>query len=54
MAAPIDFLAEKYRDIRKTDDKEEAANWIMGQLHKQAIGNIELRDLREIIDKRLQ
>ncbi|MCY1634498.1 Glu-tRNA(Gln) amidotransferase subunit GatE [Marinifilum sp. D737] len=54
LAAPIDFLAEKYRDIRKTDDKEEAANWIMGQLHKQAIGNIELRDLREIIDKRLQ
>ena len=54
LAAPIDFLSEKFRDIRKTDDKNEAANWIMGQLHKQAIGNIELRDLREIIDKRLQ
>lgn len=54
LAAPIDFLAEKYRDIRKTEDTNEAVHWIMGQLHKQAIGNIELRDLREIIDKRLQ
>ncbi|WP_421920828.1 Glu-tRNA(Gln) amidotransferase subunit GatE [Marinifilum sp.] len=54
LIAPIDFLTEKFRDIKKTDDQDEAANWIMGQLHKQAIGNIELRDLREIIDKRLQ
>jgi len=54
LAAPIDFLAEKYKDIRKSEEKKDAANWIMGQLHKQAIGNIELRELRQIIDKRLQ
>lgn len=54
LAAPIDFLAEKFKDIQKSEKKEEAANWIMGQLHKQAIGNIELKDLRKIIDKRLQ
>lgn len=54
LAAPIDFLAEKFRDIRKKDDTENAANWIMGQLHKQAIGNTDLRELKKIIDKRLQ
>lgn len=54
LVAPIDFLAEKYKDIRKTNDPEHAAHWIMGQLHRQAIGNIELRELRENIDKRLQ
>nr|WP_320117504.1 Glu-tRNA(Gln) amidotransferase subunit GatE [uncultured Marinifilum sp.] len=54
LAAPIDFLSEKFKDIEKSEKKEEAANWIMGQLHKQAIGNIDLKDLRTIIDKRLQ
>ncbi|RUT77754.1 Glu-tRNA(Gln) amidotransferase subunit GatE [Ancylomarina longa] len=53
LIAPIDFLIEKFREIRKTDDPKDAANWIMGQLHHQAIGNIELSDLRKNVDKRV-
>lgn len=54
LVAPIDFLEEKFKDIHGDTDKENAAHWIMGQLHRQAIGNIELRELRENIDKQLK
>jgi len=53
LIAPIDFLVEKFREIRKSENPEDAANWIMGQLHHQAIGNIELSDLRINVDKRV-
>ena len=54
LIAPIDFLAAKFKDIQRSKHDEDAAHWIMGQLHKQAIGNIDLKELREHINKRLQ
>jgi len=54
LIAPIDFLEEKFKDIHRSKNKKDAAHWIMGQLHRQAIGNIELRELRKNIDKRLK
>lgn len=54
LIAPVDFLAAKFKDIQRSKHDECAAHWIMGQLHKQAIGNIDLKELREHINKRLQ
>lgn len=54
LSAPIDFLAEKFKDLKHSKSCTEVANWIMGQLHRQAIGNIELKELRENIDKYLR
>ena len=54
LIAPIDFLQEKFKDLHSDENMENAAHWIMGQLHRQAIGNIELRELRENIDKKLK
>ena len=53
LIAPIDFLEEKFKDLHPSENSENASHWIMGQLHRQAIGNIELRELRINIDKRL-
>jgi glutamyl-tRNA(Gln) amidotransferase subunit E len=54
LIAPIDFLEEKFKDLRPSENSDNTAHWIMGQLHRQAIGNIELRELRVNIDKRLK
>lgn len=49
--APIEFLREKFKDIgiNKTQDAEDT--WIMGQLSSQALGNMELSELKKVIEK---
>ncbi len=53
--APIDYLIEKFREIKfsKTDTKRIVGNWIMGQIHRQALGNLDLGLLRKSIEKRI-
>jgi glutamyl-tRNA(Gln) amidotransferase subunit E len=54
LIAPIDYLIEKFREIKtsQSDSKEIIVNWVMGQLYSQALGNINLKDLRKEIEKR--
>jgi len=43
----ITFLNEKYEQIAIWPTPENAHNWIMGQLHKLALGNIPLSELSQ-------
>jgi len=51
--APIDYLIEKFKEIKLSKNGEVEAHWIMGQLHSQAVGNISLKELRAHIDQKL-
>ena len=49
----IPFLKEKFDEIKLSENKEHETRWIMGELKKIAIGNIDLRELKkEIIKKK--
>ncbi len=54
LSAPVNYLLEKFREIRISPNEEVTVHWIMGQLHKQALGNISLSELRELIEERLK
>jgi len=47
----IPFLKGKFVEIRISDNKKNEVNWIMGQLHKIATGNINLTELEKIVKK---
>ena len=49
LTAPISFLKEKYKDIGNNKDKIAETNWVMGELRKQALGNIDLIELQKEI-----
>jgi len=55
LVAPIDYLIEKFKEIKisKNNTKSITIQWVMGQLHKQALGNINLRELRKSIESKL-
>ena len=44
--APADYLIEKFKEIKISKNNNVTANWVMGQLHHQAIGNISLKKLK--------
>lgn len=52
--ASVDFLYKKFKEERISDSDGCAANWIMGQLRKEATGNVSLGDLRKETEKRLK
>ena len=54
LLAPIDFLYEKFKEIKLSDNNRNTVNWLMGQVHKQAIGNVEMKILSEEIEKIVQ
>jgi glutamyl-tRNA(Gln) amidotransferase subunit E len=49
--APIGFLVEKFKETGRKQTKETQTNWVMGQLRKQAVGNISLKELRKEVEK---
>jgi len=55
MLAPIDYLLEKFNEIKvsKSNSPDIALNWVMGQLNRQALGNVDLKDLKKSIEKKL-
>jgi glutamyl-tRNA(Gln) amidotransferase subunit E len=55
LMAPIEYLNEKFREIKvsKNDTSRTTVSWVMGQLHKQALGNMNLGELRKEIEKRI-
>lgn len=54
LLAPIDFLIEKFSEIKTSKSEDVLPHWIMGQIHKQALGNISLSELKKEIDKRVK
>ena len=45
----VPFLVKKYQDIRTSKDDSAGKRWVMGNLHKLAIGNISLSELSKEI-----
>jgi glutamyl-tRNA(Gln) amidotransferase subunit E len=52
--APVEFLYEKFKEIGRQEDGAAAVNWLMGQIHRQALGNVNLGELRNTIWTMLQ
>lgn len=50
----ISFLSDKFDQIKRKDGKDHKVNWLMGQLRKEAIGNMKLTNLLKEIQKQLQ
>ncbi len=46
----IPFMKEKFRQIRISDRPDVEVNWIMGGLRKMATGNINLSELKSVIE----
>lgn len=43
--ARIPFMKEKFREIRRSDNKKDETDWIMGELRKIARGNMSMKAL---------
>jgi glutamyl-tRNA(Gln) amidotransferase subunit E len=54
LLAPIDFLYGKFRQIRITDNEKAAIDWLMGQMHRPALGNVSLTDLKLEIENKIR
>ncbi len=50
----IPFLSNKFDDIRRRDGQARKINWIMGQLRKQAVGNMKFTDLLKDIRQQVK
>ncbi|MEA3443300.1 MAG: Glu-tRNA(Gln) amidotransferase subunit GatE [Bacteroidota bacterium] len=50
LLAPIEFLNEKFKEIKISEKDEIATDWLMGQIHKQAAGNIPMAELKKQIE----
>jgi glutamyl-tRNA(Gln) amidotransferase subunit E len=46
----IPILKDKFKEIRTSEDQMAMSLWIMGELRPMALGSIELKKLREIVD----
>jgi glutamyl-tRNA(Gln) amidotransferase subunit E len=53
LMSKIDFLVEKYNSEAKNKTKENSLNWVMGQIRPMAVGNMDLNELKEEIEKRI-
>ncbi len=54
LLAPVNYLNEKFRETNSQTHKEKVVDWIMGQLHKQATGNLALSELKTKIEKAIK
>lgn len=52
--APVDFLSSKFREIRHSESDSAVTDWLMGQIHRQALGNTDLALLSEDIRRRIK
>ena len=50
LLAPIGFLKDKYKEIGKNKSSEAESSWVMGQIRRQAVGNLPLKDLMNEIE----
>jgi glutamyl-tRNA(Gln) amidotransferase subunit E len=54
LTAPIDFLYQKFRQIRYNESEKAAVDWLLGQLHRQALGNVEITALKAEIENKIR
>ena len=52
--SPLDFLYDKFMQEKVSDNNDCAVNWLMGQIRKQATGNVSLAELSKILEKRIK
>ena len=45
LIAPLDFLYEKFQNDRRCSDIPKSINWLMGQIRRPAIGNVNFSEL---------
>lgn len=48
---PIKFLYEKFKEIKYSKKDNVCIHWLMGQVHRHALGNVELSELKSEIEK---
>ena len=53
LLAPVGFLIEKFRDIKISEEESKIHKWLMGQLRKQAVGNIPLGEFSRLIEEEI-
>ncbi len=51
LTAPIKILYRKFQEIRHSKKEEAAVNWLMGQVHKLALGNVPMKEMKKEIEK---
>ncbi|MDZ7737960.1 MAG: Glu-tRNA(Gln) amidotransferase subunit GatE [Bacteroidales bacterium] len=51
---PTGFLYKKFKEERRSGDPGCALNWLMGQLRNQAMGNVDLSELKQRIEQRIK
>jgi glutamyl-tRNA(Gln) amidotransferase subunit E len=49
ITSKIMFLKNKFQDIRVSQDDKDEVNWIMGAIRPLALGNMPLKEVKEII-----
>ncbi len=54
LLAPVSFLVGKFREIRKSENPSVILDWLMGQIRKQAIGNIPLNEYSSLISRQIE
>jgi glutamyl-tRNA(Gln) amidotransferase subunit E len=54
LTAPVDFLYQKFRQIRYNESEKASVDWLLGQLHRQAVGNVELTVLKAEIENKIR
>lgn len=54
LLAPVGFLIEKFWEIRGSNDPDKTKKWLMGQLRKQAVGNISLSEFSKLVEKEIK
>lgn len=52
LTAPVEFLLEKFQDQTPQPEVGDDINWVMGQIHHQAAGNVALSELHAEIERR--
>lgn len=50
LLAPIGFLKDKYKEIGKNKSQKAENSWVMGQIRRQAVGNLPLKALMTEIE----
>jgi len=54
LLAPVHFLYRKFIQLRIREDEKTAVDWLIGQLHRQALGNVEITDLKHEIEDKIR
>jgi len=54
LLAPVDFLIEKFKAIRRSGNDKGTRDWLMGQIRNQALGNISLAELSQLVQQEIE